>query len=92
MSNLSYRYSEHARHEMARRNISESVLQAILRSPQQIVDAHGDRKIYQSKILFNDKLYLVRVIVEESVPKTVVTVYRTSKIDKYWRSEDESNV
>jgi hypothetical protein len=34
----------------------------------------------------NQKLYLVRVMVNETVTLAkVVTVYRTSKISKYWK-------
>lgn len=34
------------------------------------------------------KQYLLRVVVNDVVdPAVVVTVYRTSKIAKYWRSE-----
>lgn len=41
----------------------------------------------QSQIDFRDgRIFLFRVIVAEDVdPAVVVTVYRTSKIDKYWR-------
>ena len=38
------------------------------------------------------KQYVVRVIIEEGDPVTVVTVYRTSKIEKYWRQDDESDL
>jgi len=34
----------------------------------------------------NAKRYLVRVMVEQGkVPPVVVTVYRSSKIEKYWK-------
>ena len=40
---------------------------------------------YQSHVTINNKPYLLRVMVEESKqPPVVVTVYRTSKISKYW--------
>jgi len=46
---------------------------------------HGDVVCYQSQVQINDKAYLVRVMVNEKSAK-VVTVYRTSKIGKYWRT------
>jgi len=60
---------------------------SVLNNPQQIVQEYGDKKAYQSQIDFGKgKIYLLRVIVNEAVnPKAVVTVYKTSKIDKYWR-------
>ena len=40
---------------------------------------------YQSKVTMDGKLYLLRAMVNETAnPPVVVTVYRTSKIDKYW--------
>jgi len=39
------------------------------------------------KIEFGDgKFYLVRIVVSvQAVPAAVVTLYKSSKIDKYWR-------
>jgi hypothetical protein len=44
---------------------------------------------YQSRVATEDRGdMLVRVIVEERAnPRRVVTVYRTSKIEKYWRQQ-----
>lgn len=72
---------------MARRDISFQTVESILNSPKQIVlDASGNR-VYQSKVDFEPgKSYLVRVVVnEEGDMPLVVTVYRTSRIEKYWR-------
>ena len=39
-------------------------------------------------IEIDDKRYLVRLFVDvDRAPAEVVTAYRTSKIEKYWRSE-----
>ncbi|MGA2557590.1 MAG: hypothetical protein ABSG04_15085 [Verrucomicrobiota bacterium] len=46
---------------------------------------HGDVVCYQSKVEINRKPYLVRLMVNEKTAK-VVTVYRTSKINKYWKT------
>jgi hypothetical protein len=40
----------------------------------------------QSRMTINAKAYLVRVMVEQGkTPHVAVTVYRTSKIEKYWK-------
>jgi hypothetical protein len=72
---------------MIRRGISAELLGQIIQSPQQIVPESMGRKAYQSVIDFKTgKKFLVRVIVEdENDLPIVVTVYRTSKIHKYWR-------
>ncbi len=84
---MKFEISAHALEEANRREISLDVLESVLKSPDQIVDEYGEKKAYQSKITFGSgKIYLVRVILKEYADHTVVvTVYRTSKIDKYWR-------
>ena len=52
----------------------------------QIIDVDS-KKTYQSQLDFGGRIFLVRAIVaEDVVPNLVVTVYRTSKISKYWRT------
>lgn len=56
-------------------------------SPGQIVQLNALLVAYQSRVTDETgKVYLIRAIVStESAPGVVLTVYRTSKIDKYWR-------
>lgn len=84
---MEFRVSNHAKEEMVRRSISEQHLITVMNTPQQIVSTRGDLKAYQSIVDFgNGKMFLIRVIVNDNVePAVVVTVYRTSKIAKYWR-------
>jgi len=44
------------------------------------------KRVYQSQLDFGGgKLYLLRVIVStDPDPPIVVTIYRTSKVEKYW--------
>lgn len=79
--------SPHAKLEMVRRQIPLSLLEPILQKPQQVVAEKRGRKAYQTQVDFGDgKIFLLRVIVEDDVdPANVITVYRTSKISKYWR-------
>jgi len=84
---MDYTISKHAQKEMDRRGISLEIVNGIVGNPGQIVEEYGQKKAYQSLIDFGpDSKYLVRVIVNDSViPIVVVTVYRTSKVNKYWR-------
>jgi len=52
------------------------------------VEARELKKVYQSKVDFGEgKIFLIRAVVDDTIiPATVVTVYRTSKIAKYWRT------
>ncbi|MBF2004696.1 MAG: DUF4258 domain-containing protein [Chlorogloeopsis fritschii C42_A2020_084] len=72
---------------MERRRISLSLVESVLDNPQQIVPEKEGRKAYQSQVDFGDgKINLLCVLVADDVdPKVVITVYRTSKIEKYWR-------
>lgn len=84
---MDYKLSRHAKEDIVRRNISVQVVESILFSPQQVVlDATGKR-VFQSKVEFQPgKIYLVRVVIgDRADPPTVITVYRTSKLEKYWR-------
>ncbi|MBE9059173.1 DUF4258 domain-containing protein [Sphaerospermopsis sp. LEGE 08334] len=84
---MTYKISRHAQIEMERRQISLSSVESVLDNPQQIIIEREGRKVYQSKVDFgNGKIFLLRIIVADDIdPKVVITVYRTSKIEKYWR-------
>ena len=82
---MNFHLSAHAQAEMQRRGIPQSVLDSVLAAPEQKVPDHDTIVCYQSHVTINNKPYLLRVMVEESKqPPVVVTVYRTSKISKYW--------
>lgn len=81
-------FTDHALNEMARRQITQEDVRTVLAKPEQMEMVRDDRAVYQSRLEMGDppKTYLVRVFVDiEPVPPFVVTVYRTSKIEKYWR-------
>jgi hypothetical protein len=84
---VKYKLSRHARLEMERRGIALDLLEHVLHNPQQIVMETRGKKAYQSIIDFGaGKKFLVRAIVaDENDPPVVITIYRTSKIHKYWR-------
>lgn len=83
---MDFRLTDHAEKERVRRSIPAEILQDVLRSPQQIIPQSRGRKAYQSQVDFGEgRIRLVRAIVEDAQsPAVVITVYRTSKIDKYW--------
>ncbi|MBM4289430.1 MAG: DUF4258 domain-containing protein [Deltaproteobacteria bacterium] len=84
---MQYKISRYAREELVRRRIALAVLEDILQQPQQVLPQGNDKKVYQSQVVMEaGEIFLVRVIVSENTdPPTVVTVYRTKKIKKYWR-------
>lgn len=84
---MAYRISRHAQTEIERRGIPLYLVESVLTSPQQIVLEKDGRKAYQSQLDFGDgKVFLLRVIVADDIePTVVITVYKTSRIEKYWR-------
>jgi|APFre7841882590_1041340.scaffolds.fasta_scaffold52430_1 hypothetical protein len=88
MGRLNFKLSRHVREEMERRSIPLTMLESVLENPQQVLAERGGKKAYQSQLDFGGgKIFLLRAIVDETVdPAMVVTVYRTSKISKYWRT------
>jgi hypothetical protein len=82
------RFSDHARLEVVRRDIPYDVVEQVLSSPEQVVPEHGGLMARQSRVELEGKRYLVRAVVAEQPDAVVVvTVYRTSRIGKYWRTE-----
>ena len=84
---MKFKLADHAESEVARRKIPRRFIRELLDAPQQIVAGHGGRVVYQSQFDFgSNKMYLLRAIIDHQViPPTVVTIYRTSRIRKYWR-------
>lgn len=85
---MRFRLSNHALQEMERRGIPQGMLEAVLENPQQVVPEREGKKAYQSQIDFGEgRIFLLRAIVNDDIdPAVVITVYRTSNIQKYWRA------
>ena len=88
---MEFRLTDHARREMSRRGIPEETAYEIIESHEQEYEVRKGRKVYQARRLEGDppRIYLYRVFVDVDRRQIeVVTVYRTSKVDKYWRTEE----
>ena len=87
---VEHRITDHARFEMERRGISEAEIARVLSAPEQSDLVRPGRVVYQSRMEAEvpGKIYLLRVFVDiDRQPAEVVTAYRTSKVEKYWKSE-----
>jgi len=88
-----YEITEHAAFEIQRRQIEESLVRRVLAAPEQRHVARPGREVLQSRIGVAGKTYLLRVFVDvDRQPAEVVTVYRTSRLAKYWRADHESDL
>jgi len=85
-----YRLTDHARLEMKRRQITEAEVAQVLSAPEQTEQVRPGRVVYQSRVEFGAEVrtYLLRVFVDiDRRPAVVVTAYRTSRIERYWREK-----
>jgi hypothetical protein len=83
-----YVIGDHAWFEMKRRGLSEKIVRSVLEAPDQQIEIRPGRVVVQSQVKMSvpPKTYLIRVFVDvDRNPQEVVTVYRTSKVSKYWR-------
>ena len=83
-------FSKHAYEQMFRRGINhETVLMVVSRPDQTIADNEEPAiVIYQSLINENKQMFLLRVFVDVTKhPNVVVTLYKTTKISKYYESK-----
>lgn len=79
---MRFAFSKHAIEQMELRGIPKNVVEQILAHPEEIRNEE-DKKGYQS-IVDN---YLIRVFVNDKKdPQLIITVYKTSKIKKYYES------
>lgn len=84
---MTFTLTKHAREEMDIRGIDEDSVRAVLESPGQIVAVRDGLVAYQSVLSLSGKDTLLRVIVSDTDHSMrVITVYKTSKVSKYWRS------
>ena len=83
---MNYRLPDHAIKQIGDREIPIALLEQVIDLPEQIIEQSDGSKVYQSKVMgINNKTYLLRVFMNDSViPMVVISVYLTSKVKKYW--------
>lgn len=79
-------FTKYAELQVQERGMSHKDILDTLNSPGQLLSGKKRRKIAQKKLNRGGEEGLLRVIFEQKVnAKVVVTIYWTSKIEKYWR-------
>ncbi len=85
---LDFVLTPHASFELGRRGLDETVVRQVLADPEQRIAVRPGREVVHLKIELAGRRYLAPVFVDvDRSPAEVVTAYRTSKIDKYWRRQ-----
>jgi len=86
---MSFIFSKHAEEQLVRRSLERNVVNAVVLKPEQVVEDENDEDIaiYQSIVKEDDTLFLYRIFVNVKVqPNVIVTLYKTTKIGKYYES------
>ncbi len=89
-------FSEHALFEIELRKIKKEEINRVIHKPMQKIPARKNRIIMQGIYYdtIEQKEMLIRIIGEEMKNAFhIITVYKTSKIEKYWKEDsDENNI
>ncbi len=77
-------FSKHALEQMGRREIPINLATLVVEQPDSITDQDQTTRVYARLLNQEGKFYLYRVFVNPmKKPAMVITVYKTSKIEKY---------
>lgn len=80
--------SNHARKQLKERNISLELVAKALSAPEETISADDGRTIFHYRFKEDEKTYILRVIAENIKSDwLIITVYKSSKIEKYWRGD-----
>ena len=88
--NMNFVFSNHAVEQMQRRNINREDVDNTMFYPEQtLTDTENPEiRIYQSLLNENGQMFLLRVFVNIiKQPNVIVTLYKTTKIQKYYESK-----
>jgi hypothetical protein len=84
---MKIQFSNHSLKQMEIRGISIEMANSILAFPDQIENQDNSIHVYTKLIHVDSKIYLYRAFVNiEKEPNVLVTIYKTSKIEKYGHS------
>ena len=84
---MTIEFSRHSLLQMNARGISEEVVLSVIQNPNFIFQQDQSTNVYAKLIEEDEKHYLYRVFVNAAKnPQLVITVYKTSKINKYGNS------
>jgi hypothetical protein len=84
---MDFTFSQHALDQMETRGISKETVEYILANPDQII-TNEYLTVFQQVVTTEKPIFLIRVFVNmRKSPNLVVTVYRTSKISKYYENK-----
>ncbi|MEO8611796.1 MAG: hypothetical protein ABI690_28110 [Chloroflexota bacterium] len=83
---MEIRLTDHAEKQIAYRELGQQQIIQIALNPEQIIAEPDLPLIAQSRVIEDGKIYLIRIAFrDEDQIRLVITVYKTSKVSKYWQ-------
>ena len=85
---MSFIFSKHALEQIDLRGLSKTIVEEVLSKPDEII-IQDEITIYQSVVSFlPDGNIQIRVFINnQKEPNVIITVYKTSKIKKYYEGK-----
>jgi hypothetical protein len=86
---MNFIFSNHAEQQLVRRSLDRNIVESVVCHPDQICNDENDIdvKVFQSVVKEDNTLFLYRIFVNiNSQPNVIVTLYKTTKIEKYYES------
>ena len=81
---MNFKFSNHALAQMARRGIEKTRIVELLNNPDKIIEQDEEVHIFSKVVNEHAKIYLYRVFINViKEPPLIITVYKTSKLEKY---------
>jgi hypoxanthine phosphoribosyltransferase len=83
-------FSKHAKEQMLRRGITREIVMLVISHPEETLANEEDVTvtIYQSLIKEDNQRFLLRVFInKDKFPHEIITLYKTSKIEKYYEGK-----
>jgi len=84
---MDFLLSRHVKEQMERREIPEDLVMEVLRSPDQVI-SYEQYKVYQKVFSLGQGQFLLRAFINDTKePPILITVYKTSKLSKYYENK-----
>lgn len=81
---MEFEFSKHALQRMESRTISKEIVTTVINNPDSVLVRKESILVYSKLVQESSKPYLYRVFLNKSKnPALIITVYKTSKIEKY---------
>lgn len=85
---MEIKFTKHAEKQLIERNISKEAVHDTILRPGQLTSQQDGILLFQSVYYEGDNKYLLRVAVKPQAGAwLILTAYRTSKVQKYWRDD-----